>query len=66
MSITTFTQDTSNAQWEIGVANTASTASAAVTVIIDWAKVSPQQKSLAVAALEQIVNALVVYNAPAS
>lgn len=66
MSITTFTQDTSNAQWEVGVANAPGTAAAAVTVIIDWAKVSPQEKTLAVAALNQIQNALVVYDAPAS
>lgn len=66
MSITTFTQDTSGAQWEVGVVNAPGTEASAVTVIIDWSKVSPKEKTLAIAALNQIQNALVVYDAPAS
>ena len=66
MSITTFTQNTSEAQWQVAAVNAGGTAGAAVTVVIDWSKVSPMEKSLAVAALQQIKNALVVYDAPAS
>lgn len=66
MSTSTFAQNTSQRQDQVVITNAATTQAYAVTVLIDWSKVNPKQKSLAIAALQQIENAITVYNAPAS
>lgn len=66
MSTTTFGQNTSQRQDQIVITNAQTVQPYAVTVLIDWSKVNPKTKSLAIAALEQIEHALTVYPAPAS